>query len=213
MKIFLRCTSQKGHRHYHSSHKCHMLSFRCQQLEGEIYKFDDDCCAGSDVSVSPARCANGFTRTETTSCGHGHAWCDANGCKEYTCKKSTSCVEYVGCYEDRTGAPDLPFLVTDFNSVLVPSADGYRMSSQVSECSNRCRKRNFTFAALQGAETCRCGDTYGKYGVADGRLCEKDENKGVALRCGDGKEGTCVGINAVYRLTGQLAVGGPLNIR
>ena len=173
---------------------------------------DDDCCAGSDSSVWSGRCANGFTRTETTSCGHGHAWCDANGCKEYTCKKSTSCVEYVGCYEDQKDAPDLPFLVTDFNRVLVPSADGYRMSSQVSECSNRCRKRNFTFAALQGAETCRCGDTYGKYGLADGRLCEKDENKGVALRCGDGKEGTCVGINAVYRLTGQLAVGGPLDI-
>ena len=161
---------------------------------------DDDCCAGSDSSVWSGRCANGFTRTETIKpCGHGYDRCE-NGCKEFTCKKSTSCVEYIGCYMDQTDAPDFSFKSTEIDPRF---ANGYQVSSVVSACSNQCRKSNYSFAAVQGAQTCWCGDSYGKYGVADERLCAKDENKGVAKRCGDGDRNTCLRTNAVYRLKGH----------
>jgi len=179
---------------------------RCRQvkdLEKKLYEFDNDCCGGAAYSNAPARCANGFTRTETRSCAHGHPWCDANGCKEYTCKQSASCVELVGCFTDEKGDPALPFKAIDFPPGA-RYADGDRVFGIVSDCSNYCRKKNFTFAAVQGADTCWCGDSnsYSKHGAADQRLCEVDRIAGVARRCGDGKASSCLGVNAVYRLKG-----------
>ena len=185
-----------------------MFSFRCREprdVAKWLYDFDTDCCAGSNTSVSPGLCANGFTRTETTPCGYGNKWCDANGCNEYTCKLADSCVEYVGCYgTDEKGDPDLPFKATEIRAKAEYAAD-YQLEGNVSTCSNYCRKNNFSFAALQGAETCWCGDSYGTYGRADERLCGEGE-KAVATRCGDGDTDTCAGVNAVYRLTGQSLV-------
>jgi len=177
---------------------------RCREnTERHLYGFDSDCCAGAAYSNAPGRCANGFTKTETRSCGHGHSWCDANGCKEYTCKKSASCVELVGCFVDKKGDPAFTFRAGSPPKTIY--ADGEHVFGIVSDCSNYCRKRNFTFAGIQGADICWCGDSnsYSKHGAADQRLCEVDRNEGVAKRCGDGNAETCLGVNAVYRLKGS----------
>ena len=108
----------------------------------------------------------------------------------------------MGCYTDQKDDPDFSFKASDFFDEA-SYLDGYRVFGIVSACSNYCRKSNYSFAAVQGADACWCGDSYGKYGIADGRLCGKNENKGVAMRCGDCNTLTCLGMNAVYRLKGQ----------
>lgn len=79
-----------------------------------------------------------------------------------------------------------------------------RVSSILSQCSNYCRKANFSLVAVQGGGTCMCGDgnSYNKYGPADERFCGFDPDMGVAQRCGDADTETCMNVNAVYRLTG-----------
>ena len=187
--------------------------FRCRHPKdagNKLYDFDADCCSGSDTSIAPGRCAEGFTRTETKSCE-----CDdedvSKDCKEYTCTKYTPCADYVGCYKDQKDSPDLPFKVAAVLTNITTTqrklyAPQYLMFGIVGSCANSCRMRNFSFAAVQGYNECWCGDSYGTYGEADERLCGKDANKVVATRCGDGDKETCLGVNAVYRLTGQLTV-------
>jgi len=175
---------------------------RCRErANGEGFIFDGDCCAGSDKSPAPGLCANGFNRTEKGVCGQDHPWCREHECRHYTCQKSTSCLDYVGCFNDRVDAREFRFKAA--KQLSKGGSDTTRFLNTISACMNYCRKEKFSFAALQGAGTCFCGDAYGKYGNADERFCGKKEGKAVALRCGDGDEGTCAGVNAVYRVAGK----------
>lgn len=176
-------------------------SFRCRQpsADGGV-DFDHDCCAGKSTLLGS--CTEGYSRTTTKSCGHGHTFCDQFGCMEYLCTKSTSCVVYVGCYKDKKDLPNFKY-----KSKNVPSkryASGFRVSAFVSECSNDCRRRNYSFAAVQGADTCWCGDAnwYAEYGGAEDQSCGWNKSKKVAMSCGDGNAQTCTGVNAVYKLKG-----------
>jgi len=110
----------------------------------------------------------------------------------------------VGCFKDQKGDPALPFKASNFPPASAIGRQDNLVSGIVSACSNYCRKANFSLAAVQGDDTCRCGDgnLYNKYGPADARLCGFYPDMGVAQRCGDGDDETCVNINAVYRLTG-----------
>lgn len=175
---------------------------RCRErANGEEFILDGDCCAGSDKSPAPGLCANGFNRTEKGVCGQDHPWCREHECRHYTCQKSTSCLDYVGCFNDRVDAREFRFKAA--KQLSKGGSDTNRFLNTISACMNYCRKEKFSFAALQGAGTCFCGDAYGKYGNADERFCGKKEGKAVALRCGDGDEGTCAGVNAVYRVAGK----------
>ena len=170
-----------------------------------MYDFDHDCCAGADNSELPGRCANGFTKTETRSCGHGFSWCDKYGCKEYTCEKSSPCAEYVGWFVDQTEGADFGIKASGFPSTK-EYANGFRVAGVVSECSNYCRKHNYAYSAVGGADTCRCGNSYPSNGIASASRCGKLQSKALAMSCGDGHAGTCYGNYAVYRLKGQWLV-------
>ena len=191
--------------------KYHMnSSSRCRQPSAEEGKvdFDNDCCAGTwNLPDSVGSCTDGYLRSPTKSCGHGSPFCDQFGCVEYTCTKSTSCVEFVGCYKDRKDSSDSTFKSTKFHTGS-KHADGYRVSAIVSACSNSCRGLNYSFAAVQGADTCWCGDTdwHDKYERVEDQLCGWNKNKGMAMSCGDGNSQTCTGVNSVYHLNGQWLV-------
>lgn len=178
---------------------------RCREsdnAERTEFKIDDDCCAGSDKSPVPALCANGFNKTEKGLCAQDHDWCRDHECRYYTCEKSTSCLDYVGCFQDEWDAREFRFQA----KALRPHSEHderTRLLHSVSACVNFCRNEKYSYAALQGAGTCFCGDSYGKYGRAAGRVCGEKAGKAVALRCGDGDEGTCAGANAVYRVAGD----------
>jgi len=177
---------------------------RCRQPandEGTKFNFDNDCCAGSDKSPLPGICGNGFNRTEKGVCGQEHEWCREHECRHYTCEKRTSCLDYVGCFNDRVDAREFQFKAKQPSNNMPD--EKLRVLNNTSACVNYCREEKFAYAAIQGAGTCFCGDAYGKYGNVDDRLCGKKQGGAVALRCGDGNEGTCAGVNAVYRITGE----------
>jgi len=178
---------------------------RCRErdnAEGTELNFDEDCCAGADNTPIPGFCGNGFNRTQKGVCGEDNEWCHEHECRHYTCEKSTPCLVYVGCFNDKRDAPEFLFKTKKLNPQSVHDEKS-RILNSTGLCVNYCRKEKFSYAAIQGAGTCFCGDSYGKYGKTDDRFCGKKEGKAIALRCGDGEEGTCVGVNAVYRVTGD----------
>lgn len=174
---------------------------RCREEGTGEFKYDNDCCAGSNKSPSPGVCANGFNKTEGKVCGQENDWCRTHECRKYTCQQSTSCLKYVGCFNDNVDAREFQFKAKLETPAWID--EKIRLLNNVGACLNHCREEKFSFAAIQGAKMCFCGDTYGKYGNADERLCGKKEGKAVALRCGDNNEHTCDGVNAVYSVAGK----------
>jgi hypothetical protein len=91
---------------------------------------------------------------------------------------------HIGCYRDQSQR--------DLNGYSF-NAEG-RMT--VDACLDTCRRRAFTYAGLQYAYFCFCGNSYGSYGNADN--CD--------MRCHGNAQQICGGIwaNSVYR----VAAGG-----
>ena len=180
-----------------------MLPFRCQKRK-DTSSYNDNCCAGSDYSSYPGNCANGFIKRETGSCGYGNSWCDAHGCKEFTCVKSSSCVQYVGCLTFTSTFALKKASISSWASFTEEN----RVQGIVSECANYCRRNGYTYAAVHGAGTCYCsGASLPDYITSSGSLCGLNARGTLGLSCGDGSSATCNGnTNAVYSLTGQRLV-------
>jgi len=79
---------------------------------------------------------------------------------------------YIGCYKDK-GDP-LGLQGRDLNGYIYQSDD---MTIQM--CSNICNQKGFKYAGVQYSKFCFCGNSYGKYGVADNcnMACSGDQNQ------------------------------------
>ena len=77
-------------------------------------------------------------------------------------------------------------------------------SKNVSSCVEECAKKYFMFAALQNAEFCYCGNTFGRYGPSD--KCRKPCSSAQFEICGGFET------NSVYS-TEVKVPGPPINLK
>jgi hypothetical protein len=106
---------------------------------------------------------------------------------------SGSVAGYLGCYRDQHWS--------DVNGYSF-SAEG-KMTVEV--CLDACRERAFSYAGLQYASYCFCGNRYGTYGNADN--CD--------MKCQGNAQQICGGnaANSVYRVTAVQDIGGRARLR
>ncbi|MBW2997557.1 WSC domain-containing protein [Candidatus Woesearchaeota archaeon] len=82
-----------------------------------------------------------------------------SGCKASPAVDLDAIGSFKGCYED-DGDRDL---------------DGYDFKSEEMTnelCVMTCKEKGFRYAATEHADECYCGNTYGKYGMADDADCD-----------------------------------------
>lgn len=82
-----------------------------------------------------------------------------SGCKGRPDANLESISTYIGCYEDQ----------------YERDLDGYSFKSEEMTntlCISTCKEQGFKYAATEYARECYCGNTYGKYGMADDADCD-----------------------------------------
>jgi len=106
-----------------------------------------------------------------------------------------SCFEYVGCFADAISGRDLEHAMPSLHWGLLT----------VGKCAEACGKSGFVFAGLQngqasGNASCWCGNSYGRYGAADGiwNRCDSPCPQSQSDKCG-GHNGHA-GPNSVYKV-------------
>lgn len=92
--------------------------------------------------------------------------------------------DYIGCYRDRGDAGGA--WGRDLDKFFYNSG-----SMTIGKCIQDCKALGYKYAGLQSQNQCFCGDTYGKYGAAEGE-CTK--------RCVGDKSTICGGTwaNSIY---------------
>jgi hypothetical protein len=72
---------------------------------------------------------------------------------------------YIGCYAENNTADLYKTTGRDLNGDVVE-----RANMTIEQCVNYCGSKGFSYAGLQFAKVCFCGETYGKFGISDACL-------------------------------------------
>ena len=98
-----------------------------------------------------------------------------------------------GCFKDQTDNPDLPY--------KSPERSAFKT---ISDCVKDCASKFFIYAALQNAESCFCGNSFGRYGPSN--KCRQ--------KCQGAPNEVCGGLdsNSVY-LTNVQVPGPPTQLK
>lgn len=75
-------------------------------------------------------------------------------------------VTELGCYKD-VNLTDVPYNVMTVNRLT---------ASNIQFCTYACTSQGFAYMAIQNRQTCACGSTYGRYGLALASLCSNCQN-------------------------------------